>query len=818
MRPINRPRKTATFIEGDIKEKSIVEAQKYEIDKKQIYDFYGIIPKKERIYKVIKKQIAFGKENFFSKIKIEHSKQYSNYLVFREIFQKEIDNNEIKYEMEEIKALINLSENTRDEFYRYFHLDRADALLYGDTITPISTDNKSKSIKYKKPEKITSVSDFIKKCKMLRRKRDGEDEEDKGLAFKVFSDLNIPSNKFEAMDSVIGRKNKLNIKYYQQKQKLLRCFNREERFVNYSSLVKECYIKETPDLLKKNTKDKYSSLFFDVIYDKREEAHYETIDAFFSKYNICSFKLKEEEKDFYGKIYGILCKNNYMKFLSYLYTKNPLFKFIYDEFSDRDATLNEFSLENSLASHIQYKLENKLQTLTSISAADSNKDFNRQKELGIISDKKLEKISGNTAKTNATEQTGKINLYKQIGNCYIFIKVGFFNKEIKQNKVDKFFYDDEDENFNNDDDDFDENKKKEMKYKNEQKSFTKYLRECSKIDDKSVFIINSDKNLQIIDNNGIQIISCPMSLIKIIKIPKDFLKNNLPSKVIEKIYPENKIFDYYLCQKEKDKEEKEKEKEKDKDKEDKDEKHSKTYYLFKVAIKDTKQFQKSLSDDFNLLNLNNFIKSLIKNITNKPRSKTTRVKRKKYKEEDENKPAVKFDEKVTKNPFEEKTEPAVEKENENENENENDNQLDENSVDNKNDKNEASILNSSISGVSEKSVTKMENIEKIIKDSNDKKTSNNLNNHMIHEFMIRGEKHSYDITGGELRYKSNDNKIEKLPLSTIVPQKVVQSENNTDYLLEIKKGKKVALKVISEDKEELERFYEDLVKAKKLAK
>ena len=810
MRPLNRPRKTATFIDGDMKEKSIVEAQKYEIDKKQIYDFYGIIPKKERVYNVIKKQIAFGKENSFSKIKIEHSKLYSNYLVFREILQKEIDNNEIKYEMEEVKALINLSENTRDEFYRYFHLDRADALLYGDTITPLFNDTKSKNIKYNKPEKITTVSDFIKKCKMLRRKRDGDDGEDKGLAFKVFSDYNIPSNKFEAMDNVIGKKNKLNIKYYHQKQKLLRCFNREERFVNYSALIKECYIKETPDLLKKNTKDKYSSSFFDVIYDKREEAHYETIDSFFSKYNICNFKLKEEEKDFYGKIYGILCKNNYMKFLSYLYTKNPLFEFIYDEFSDRDATLNEFSLENSLASHIQYKLENKLQTLTSISAAESNKDFNRQKELGVISDKKIEKISENTAKTNATEQSGKTNLYKQIANCYIFIKIGCLNKEIKQKKIEKFLCDDENEDLNNEDNDFDENKKNEIKLKNEQKSFTRYLKECSKTDDKTIFLINSDKNLQIIDSNGVQIMTCPMSLIKIIKIPKEYLKNNLPNKAIEKIYPENKLFDYYLCQKEKD------EKDKENEKEDKDEKHSKVYYLFKVAIKDTKQFQKSISDDFCLTNLHNLTKSLTKNIPNKPRSKTTKIKRKKYKEEDENKPPVKFEEKLINNPFEEKNEPPIE--NENDNDNDNDNQLDGNSTDNKNEKNEASILNSSISAVSDLSATKLENIEKIIKDSNDKKTSNNLNNHIIHEFMVRGEKHSYDITGGELRYKSNDNKIEKLSLSSIVPQKVVQSDNNSDYILEIKKGKKVALKVISEDKEELERFYEDLTKAKKLAK
>ena len=43
------PRKTITFT-METKEKSIIEVQKLELDKKQIYDFYVIIPiKKENI-------------------------------------------------------------------------------------------------------------------------------------------------------------------------------------------------------------------------------------------------------------------------------------------------------------------------------------------------------------------------------------------------------------------------------------------------------------------------------------------------------------------------------------------------------------------------------------------------------------------------------------------------------------------------------------------------------------------------------------------------------------------------------------------------
>ena len=119
----SKPRKTATFIQTP-REKHIFDAQKYEIDEKQIYDFYKIIPKQEPAYNVIKKQVAFGKDISFKHI--DKNKKYSNYSTFRELLQKEIDIEDIKSDIEETKLLMNLSENTRYKFYSYFRLDRAD--------------------------------------------------------------------------------------------------------------------------------------------------------------------------------------------------------------------------------------------------------------------------------------------------------------------------------------------------------------------------------------------------------------------------------------------------------------------------------------------------------------------------------------------------------------------------------------------------------------------------------------------------------------------------------------------------------------------
>ena len=367
-----RPRHTATFIQKPL-EKHIFDAQKYEIDEKQIYDFYKIIPKQEPVYNVIKKQVAFGRDIAFKKI--DKNKKYSNYIIFRDLMQKELDIEDIKSDIEQAKLLMNLSENTRYKFYSYFRLDRADFIKTNETT------NKFINIK-KKQENLNSnnnealpMNDFLRKCIMLRRKREEDDNKGKSKTFTIYSDLNIKSTQFDAMNYLIN-KNKLSEKFYQQKQKLIRGYNREEQFINYNKLIKQSAIQETPDTLNKNIKDKYSSKYFDFIYDKREENHYEKIDKFFSNYEITNYKLKNEESDFYGKIYGILCKNNYLKFLSYLYSKNEIFNYIYDQFSDKDATSME-SLDDSSIESDKYKLGKSTEE-----NEESFKDIMKHKEMG----------------------------------------------------------------------------------------------------------------------------------------------------------------------------------------------------------------------------------------------------------------------------------------------------------------------------------------------------------------------------------------------------------------------------------------------------
>ena len=784
-----KPRKTATFI-MDTNEKSIIEAQKYEIDKKQIYDFYGKKPKEERVYNVIKKQIAFGKDTSFEKI--DKNKKYSNYLVFRENLQKELDIEDIKSEMEQVKLLINLSENTRDEFYHFFHFDRADYINNGEIPThtqmgigmkgdPIFTTKNSDE--NRQP---LSVKDFLRKCTMLRRKREEKDNNDTTKSFKVYSDLNIPSNKYAAMDCLYSKKKKLNEKFFNQKELLIRCFNREERFTNFNKLIKDSYKTEVPDTLNSKTKDKYSSKYFNLMFDKRDESHYESIDHFFSKYNITSFKLKDEEADFYGKIYGILCKNNYMKFLSFLYSKNDIFKYIYDDFSIKIPV--SLSLDNSLASQLQSKLDDENnQSLSAISESFTENKV-REKELGNSLDSKSNTNANNNIISDFSEED-KVSdnvknneLLPEIFNSYLYIKIGFLNKAIKEKNIVSYFSNDEEgkQNDNND---------------NKEKAFVKHLKECKKLPLNDILLINKEKKLKIIDNKYNNIIEKKMSITNFVEINKEKISNLLRDSVNAK---------YYLIQIKKVKKEKEKSE----------------YYLFKVGIKNIKIFEDKVNNDFKYITFKNFM--FICGQNNKKKSKKSKKKEKKKKKEKEKE--------LNETKKEEKSQKETQKNKENSKEEEKESKKSEEnkskepqevvrpfktpdtSSEKNTDKKQASIIESSSDSQSENGGP--DAVEKVIKNSNIKNASKYQNEQKTYDFIVNDKKSTVEITKGKLRVQPYNGKMIKVALNEINPLKVDEDRENSGYKLEIKKGKQIIFKVFHDDKNVLNNFYYDLKESK----
>ena len=797
-----KARKTGAFIQNP-KEKHIFDAQNYEIDKKQIYDIYKISPKKENIYNVIKKQVAFGKDIAF-KQKSEN-KKFNNYIVFRDYMQKELDIDDIKSDIEQVKSLINLSENTRYKFYSYFRLDRNDF---------IKTNETSKFINIKKkPEKMNSINnnplpknDFLRKCVMLRRKRDEDDLKEKQKTFTIYSDLNIQSSKFDAINFLVN-KNKLSEKYYEQKQKLIRCYNREEQFINYTKLVKQSVIQEAPDNINKNIKDKYSSKYFDAIYDKREEANYERIDQFFARHEITNYKLKNEESDFYGKIYGILCKNNYLKFLSYLYSKNEIFKFIYDQFSDKDATYTDTSLEESFLENIKYKYWEK-----SFEEKDEFfGDIMKQKELGEnlkpgkktinigVGIRNFDEIENKEEDKFSLER--KNNLMKLIFNNYVYIKIGFIYENIDVKYISEFF-----ENTENEEDEFDEENKK-------QKKFYKYLKKCAKEPLNNTLLISSKRTFMIMDNKLDNIFKQNMNMsdITFVKIKKDILKSILNNKV-KSLYPELLPAEFYLFQY-------------------KSENGEKENYLIKIQKKDTQLFDKQIADNnFSLIKIMDFIKDSDTNKSDQKKEKEKENKRKKEKTKEKKKEKEEEKEdQSTKKEIDEKIEKESDyKEPENKNKiieiKSDDSEKSEkkeikqeqfeekqfappssfNQDEIESEKYSASILN-------DESGNKMEDLIRI---ENIKKISEYQREHKFYEFIIKNEKYYFDIYQGQLRFKVNNEKNKSYGLKEIFPEKVEEDKEHSCYRLDIKRKQNLLFRLLHQDKNYLDNFYADIIKTK----
>lgn len=564
-----------------IKEKTIIEAQKYELDKQQIMKFYGIKEKLYTEYNVVQKKIIFSKESSVSKI--DKKLKYSNYQTFRQLLLSEYNLEEMKEEFEKANELIQYSEKLRGEMVRYFGFgyDRFD-----DTSTNY-TDTSSNEPKKKLKTMIQTVmfaDDFLKRCRLLKLKQRKEKEPIQ-TGFKLFSDLDKPSDPF-SMHNI--RDEKLFTKFLHQKEKLLQGYNREYQFTSYISKIQDGLIKPTPDSLYLTTKDKFSSEPIDALFDSREKAYYYDIDKFVNSYGITPFKVRNEEKDLYEKIYGILSKNNYMNFLSFLYSQNKLFKFIYDEFSDKDATLDYFDLDgNTFADRNMEELRHVDLRDSDISARlnDTARSFLSWKQ----------RHSTVLLKKNT-------DIYEQLAGCYAFLRIGIVTDYIKPGIIDEFFCN----TGGNDSKDYVELR------------FFNFLERCSKVGLDFALLIDREKKLKIfspditIDQNNLNsenpdifALEESMSNVVFYKVLKSDLKTKLDPPIINAIFSDKEnsnplypsSFFYYLIKITYPEDE-----------------NSTVYYLFKIPEKYADNFEAILNKKFNL-NLSTKIK---KQNTKKP--------------------------------------------------------------------------------------------------------------------------------------------------------------------------------------------------------
>lgn len=315
-----------------LKEKTVVD---YEIDKKKLEHFYGIKTTKQYPYTIIEKKILFSKEASIHSI--DKRKQYSNYATFRDLTTSEYDKEEMKKEIVSGISLMKYSQSLRKELLTTLNIQKllnsANTSSEHDTIQQSSGNSKLIERKWKKAINTVRITDeLLKKCRLLKIKSQQEDIEPHKTEFKLYCKL-----ENQSYESSINHFSKLNLQFYNQKEKLLRAYNREKVLIDYIKHCKEDILKTSVEDINQEIKDQFSREIIYSIYHPRETGFYFKYDSFMENYNITPAKVKKNERDLYDHIYAILSKCNYVNFLSFLYSKNSLFKFIYDEFSDKDA-------------------------------------------------------------------------------------------------------------------------------------------------------------------------------------------------------------------------------------------------------------------------------------------------------------------------------------------------------------------------------------------------------------------------------------------------------------------------------------------------
>ena len=413
------------------------------------------------------------------------------------------------------------------------------------------------------------------------------------------------------------------------------------------------------------------------------------------------------------------------------------------------------------------------------------KNFQTKKKLNMGVDLRDIEKQENKEENVFTEERKK-NLFEQITNNYAYIKLGFINENIKLKYIKEFFEMDDNEE---DEDDEDKNNKKNNKF------YKYYLKKCAKEPLNNILLITNKKKLIIMDQELNSIFEQKMSEITFIKINKNYLKNILKNK-IKSIYPPEDIqTEYYLYQNKVDNDKKE-------------------YYIFKISKRNAMLFDKQIPDnDFNFIKIKDFIEKLDVD--------SGKIKKEKEKEKESQKEKEK-EENINKEIKEKEKEKEEKKENINVEENDKSKKSEKEEIKEEQieeqfakpssfNKNEIESEKYSASILNDDEDDEMGNIIKI---GNIKKTAEYQREHKNYEFEINNKKYFFDIYQGQLRCKINNSNMKTYELNEIFPEKVEEDIENSCYKMFILKGQKIIYKIYSQDKNNLDNFYNDIIKTK----
>ena len=298
-----------------------IEAHLLKIDDEYVKALQEHKIKKERIYNMEDKKIIIiqptgnGNKSMLNDSESIKYEYYSNYKTFREILTRDIQPEDYLQKFSEIEQLINFSKNYRNNFNH---------LLNNDDFQHIEEYNR---------ESLDYYSNFIKSCKLLKEKQnniyDKNLKNENSPYFSLYSELKIASD---------GKSYQLNeqtnLNHYVEIKDSLRNSYYKENFFN------ELYIHKN-QVDKQHISNKFSEQirmkipveYIDSIFQGRDNESFLKIDTFMAKYGKKPQVTNFKEKNLYENIYGLFSDKSSAYFLSYLYSKNKLFKYIFDEFA-----------------------------------------------------------------------------------------------------------------------------------------------------------------------------------------------------------------------------------------------------------------------------------------------------------------------------------------------------------------------------------------------------------------------------------------------------------------------------------------------------
>ena len=342
---VETPTPTSPAPVAQIKQSNIINAKRTEIDENLLRRIYNLQEKEKPSYTIIEKKTIFDKEitknlNYNEK----NDSYYSNYLYFREYLMTGYTYEYTVNEIEKIKSLLQFSKQLRSDISKHFDI-KTEPETNNDTISSMTPKIAIQSnILQNYPTKNTNkrlssvfstvryANNFVKICKLLKLKNQKKDDNNDNYQFRLYSQFEKESDVFSIPQFV----NFTSVKHFNQNRKLTKMYHTENMFVDCVKNIKKRLKQNEPQVNKViEIKKNLHVPSVQALFHGRDIDYFKKIDNFVNMYKENFFQIKNREKDLFNGIYNILtkCQNNCSNFLSYLYTKSYMFKYIYDIFT-----------------------------------------------------------------------------------------------------------------------------------------------------------------------------------------------------------------------------------------------------------------------------------------------------------------------------------------------------------------------------------------------------------------------------------------------------------------------------------------------------